>query len=152
TPWPPGTSGGRPGPTALARGWSRGRAGAVRALAEPRYRRFHRRHKGGASARARSSGATAAAFARMEPDEGEWPWENPRVRSFEAAIRPAQRGFRADCRTLSRSLTPPDVNQGRRAGYEGMKQRADTIPPQGKPRLTEALERLARLYDAWGKP
>ena len=26
------------------------------------------------------------------------------------------------------------------------------ISPQGKPRLTEALERLVQLYDAWGKP
>ena len=38
------------------------------------------------------------------------------------------------------------------AGYEGMKEREAKIPPQGKPRLTEALERLVQLYDAWGKP
>ncbi len=37
-------------------------------------------------------------------------------------------------------------------GYEGMKEREDKIPPQGKPRLTEALERLVQLYDAWDKP
>ena len=37
-------------------------------------------------------------------------------------------------------------------GYEGMKQREQAIPPQGKPRLTEALERLVKLYAAWGKP
>ena len=37
------------------------------------------------------------------------------------------------------------------SGYEGMKQREDTIPPQDKPRLTRALERLVRLYEAWGK-
>ena len=37
------------------------------------------------------------------------------------------------------------------SGYEGMKQREDAIPPQDKPRLTKALERLVRLYDAWGK-
>jgi serine/threonine protein kinase len=36
-------------------------------------------------------------------------------------------------------------------GYEGMKQRAAKIPPQGKPRLTEALQRLVQLYDDWGK-
>ena len=36
-------------------------------------------------------------------------------------------------------------------GYEGMKQRAATLPPQGKRRLTEALARLVKLYDAWGK-
>ena len=37
------------------------------------------------------------------------------------------------------------------AGYEGMKQREKTIPPQGMPRLTEALERLVQLYEATGK-
>jgi len=38
------------------------------------------------------------------------------------------------------------------AGYEGMKQREAKISPQGKLRLTEALERLPRVYDEWGKP
>jgi tetratricopeptide (TPR) repeat protein len=33
-------------------------------------------------------------------------------------------------------------------GYEGMKQREKTIPPQGKVRLIEAAERLVELYDA----
>ncbi len=37
------------------------------------------------------------------------------------------------------------------AGYEGMKKRDDTIPPQGKIRLTEALDRLVQLYEATGK-
>jgi hypothetical protein len=37
------------------------------------------------------------------------------------------------------------------AGYEGMKQREAKIPPQGKVRLSEAVERMVRLYDAWGK-
>ena len=32
-----------------------------------------------------------------------------------------------------------------------MKQREDTIPSQDKPRLTKALERLVKLYEAWGK-
>jgi tetratricopeptide (TPR) repeat protein len=39
-----------------------------------------------------------------------------------------------------------------KAGYEGMKARAKTIPPQGKVRLIEAVERLVQLYDGWGKP
>ena len=39
-----------------------------------------------------------------------------------------------------------------RAGYEGMKQRADKIPPQGKIRLGEALDRLIELAEATGKP
>jgi eukaryotic-like serine/threonine-protein kinase len=36
-------------------------------------------------------------------------------------------------------------------GYQGMNQRAAKIPEMGKARLTEALERLVQLYDAWGK-
>jgi hypothetical protein len=36
-------------------------------------------------------------------------------------------------------------------GYEGMKQREKSIPPQMQARLTGALERLVALYDAWGK-
>lgn len=38
------------------------------------------------------------------------------------------------------------------AGYEGMKKREGTIPPQGKPRLTEAVQRLIELYTATNKP
>jgi hypothetical protein len=33
-----------------------------------------------------------------------------------------------------------------------MKARAKTIPPQSQSRLTEALERLVQLYDAWDRP
>ncbi len=36
-------------------------------------------------------------------------------------------------------------------GYEGLKQREKTIPPQGKVRLTEAVERLVQLYEATGR-
>ena len=32
-----------------------------------------------------------------------------------------------------------------------MKKREDTIPSPEKPRLTKALERLVKLYEAWGK-
>jgi eukaryotic-like serine/threonine-protein kinase len=38
------------------------------------------------------------------------------------------------------------------AGYEGMKQREKTIPPQGNTRLPEALDRLIELYTATNKP
>jgi hypothetical protein len=34
------------------------------------------------------------------------------------------------------------------AGYEGMKQRQQQIPPPGKVRLFEAVERLVQLYEA----
>jgi serine/threonine protein kinase len=37
-------------------------------------------------------------------------------------------------------------------GYEGMKQREGKIPAHAKSRLTDALERLVRLYEAWDKP
>jgi tetratricopeptide (TPR) repeat protein len=37
------------------------------------------------------------------------------------------------------------------SGYEGMKQREGKIPPQGKVRLSEAIERLVQLYETWGK-
>src|SRR5262249_33927355 len=38
-------------------------------------------------------------------------------------------------------------------GYEGLKQRAAYIPPIArKLLLTEALERLVQLYDAWDQP
>jgi hypothetical protein len=39
-----------------------------------------------------------------------------------------------------------------KTGYEGMKKREGTIPPGDKVRLTEAVERLVQLYEAWGKP
>ncbi len=39
-----------------------------------------------------------------------------------------------------------------RAGYEGMKLRAEKIPAQSKPRLTEALDRLIALAEATNKP
>jgi hypothetical protein len=37
-------------------------------------------------------------------------------------------------------------------GYEGMKQRAAKIPAPLKHHLTEAGERVVRLYDEWSKP
>ena len=39
-----------------------------------------------------------------------------------------------------------------RAGYDGLKERAAKIPPQGKVRLSEAIQRLIDLYTAWDKP
>jgi tetratricopeptide (TPR) repeat protein len=38
------------------------------------------------------------------------------------------------------------------SGYEGMKAREAKIPPEGKPWLTEAAERIMKLYEAWAKP
>jgi eukaryotic-like serine/threonine-protein kinase len=38
------------------------------------------------------------------------------------------------------------------AGYEGLKQREKTIPPPGKVRLPEALDRLIELYTATNRP
>jgi tetratricopeptide (TPR) repeat protein len=39
-----------------------------------------------------------------------------------------------------------------RKGYEGMKQREKTIPPEGRVRLAEALDRLVDFYTATNKP
>jgi len=36
-------------------------------------------------------------------------------------------------------------------GYEGMKTRENTMPQAAKANLNQALERILRLYDAWGK-
>jgi hypothetical protein len=36
-------------------------------------------------------------------------------------------------------------------GYEGLKARATKIPAPSRKALPEALERIIRLYDAWGK-
>jgi eukaryotic-like serine/threonine-protein kinase len=38
------------------------------------------------------------------------------------------------------------------AGYEGIKAREAQIPSVAKPRITEAAERIVRLYEAWAKP
>ena len=38
------------------------------------------------------------------------------------------------------------------AGYQGMKQREATIPPERKTSLTKALEYLIELYEATDKP
>ena len=38
------------------------------------------------------------------------------------------------------------------AGYNGMKVREKSIPPQGKVRITEALDRLIELYSATNQP
>ena len=37
------------------------------------------------------------------------------------------------------------------SGCEGMKAREAKIPPPAKPRLTDAAERVVKLYEAWGK-
>ncbi len=37
------------------------------------------------------------------------------------------------------------------SGYEEMQSRAEKIPPQDRPRLIRALERIVKLYEAWGK-
>jgi eukaryotic-like serine/threonine-protein kinase len=45
-----------------------------------------------------------------------------------------------------------DAEPHLKEGYEGMWQRTDKIPAQLKRHLTEAGERIVRLYDEWGKP
>jgi hypothetical protein len=38
------------------------------------------------------------------------------------------------------------------SGLEGMRKRAATLPPPVKAHLAKGLEKLAQLYDEWGKP
>jgi tetratricopeptide (TPR) repeat protein len=38
------------------------------------------------------------------------------------------------------------------SGYEGMKRREQTMPPDRNITLREAIERVVQLYEAWGKP
>ena len=38
------------------------------------------------------------------------------------------------------------------SGYAGMKEREGKLRSQGKARLTDSLDRLIQLYDAWDKP
>jgi hypothetical protein len=45
----------------------------------------------------------------------------------------------------------PEAEPLLKGGYEAMQQREAKIHPQGRSRLTEALERLVPLYEAWGK-
>jgi tetratricopeptide (TPR) repeat protein len=45
-----------------------------------------------------------------------------------------------------------DAEPQLRAGYEGMKKREATIPPQGKVRIPEAIDRLIELSTATNKP
>jgi hypothetical protein len=37
-------------------------------------------------------------------------------------------------------------------GYQGLKQREDSIPKFDRRSITEALEQIVELYDDWGKP
>jgi eukaryotic-like serine/threonine-protein kinase len=37
------------------------------------------------------------------------------------------------------------------SSYQGLKDRENKLPPSLKPRVSEAAERVVRLYDAWGK-
>jgi hypothetical protein len=36
--------------------------------------------------------------------------------------------------------------------YEGLRANRKAIPPAGAKKVEEAVERLIRLYDSWGKP
>ena len=46
----------------------------------------------------------------------------------------------------------PEAEPLLRAGYEGMKQREKSIPPQGATRIPEALDRLLDLCTATSRP
>jgi hypothetical protein len=73
--------------------------------------------------------------------EKEWPdsWRTFEVKSLLGGALLGQRKY-ADAEPLLRE------------GYQGMKERAAKIVPTDQGSLTDALERLVRLHDAWGKP
>src|SRR5207302_8831601 len=73
--------------------------------------------------------------AKMEPDA----WTTFNTNSMLGGALLGQKKY-ADAEPLLRS------------GYEGLKEREAKIPPQGKVRLTEAIQRLIDLYTAWDKP
>jgi serine/threonine protein kinase/tetratricopeptide (TPR) repeat protein len=72
--------------------------------------------------------------ARKLPDD----WQTYSTRSMLGAALLGQKKY-ADARPLLLE------------GYEGLQKRAATIPPPGRPRLREALERLVELYEATGE-
>ncbi|HEX2475696.1 MAG TPA: serine/threonine-protein kinase [Lacipirellulaceae bacterium] len=78
-------------------------------------------------------------------------------------VRAAREQFPADSPELAAELAPPgqalmevqkyaDAEPLLLIGYTGLKQAEARIPPQVDPRLWSAVDRLVRLYDAWGKP
>jgi hypothetical protein len=68
---------------------------------------------------------------KKAPDD----WRTPNTRSMLGAALLGQKKY-ADAEPLLKE------------GYEGLQKHVAEIPPQGKVRLTEALERLVRLYVA----
>lgn len=54
--------------------------------------------------------------------------------------------------TLLAQAKPAEAEPLLLQGYEGLKQRAATIPGANQARLTEALERLVQLAEATGRP
>ena len=71
---------------------------------------------------------------KLQPDD----WSTFNTRSLLGASLLGQKKF-AEAEPLVLS------------GYEGLKAREARIPPQGKPRLKEAAERVVKLYEAWEK-
>src|SRR5262249_40419967 len=72
---------------------------------------------------------------RHEPND----WETFNTKSLHGASLLGQKKFA--------EAEPPLL-----AGYEGMKRREPTMPPDRNITLREAIERLVQLYEAWGKP
>ena len=103
----------------------------------------------GALAEATRALLTAEKFAEAEPlareclaiRERQLPddWRTFNIQSFLGASLLGQKQFdQAEPLLLS--------------GYEGMKAREEGIPPAGKPRLKEAIQRLVQLYEETNRP
>jgi hypothetical protein len=76
-----------------------------------------------------------ALFERQSPDD----WPSFYARSLLGASLLRQNQF-------------PQAEPLLLAGYEGLRSRAKKIPPEDKPRLKEALQRVVQLCKASGKP
>jgi len=77
---------------------------------------------------------SCALFGKQTPEE----WSSFQARSLLGASLLGQKKFA--------EAEPPLL-----AGYEGLRSRAQKIPPEDKPRLKEALERIVQLYEGSGK-
>jgi hypothetical protein len=87
------------------------------------------------SPRPRRSSANAAIREKAEPDA----WTTFNTRSLLGGALLGRKEY-AEAEPLLRE------------GYEGMKAREKSIPPQGSTRIPKALDRLIELYTATNKP
>jgi eukaryotic-like serine/threonine-protein kinase len=102
---------------------------------------------------------TMAELAGVHMDLGRYDLAEPLLRPSLAVL---EKGWPDDWGTFGRKSLYGSALLGQKkyadaeplllTGYQGLKDRAATISPNRHGTLTDALQRLVRLYDAWGKP